>query len=382
VRVLLTIHHELDPAAGAAGVTHQLAGALRDAGHETQVMSWSDLPVRLGAREREALFPAFVSARIRRAARAGVDVVDCSTCDAWPWLTARAALGGRRRGPLVVTRTHGLEHTFRDARERQAAADGEAIPLLERTYHGWWRLRETEVTLRLADAALFLNSADRARAVRELGVQAARAHVVANGIPDAFAGLPTPTAREAGRALRLVQIGSWDPRKGVGDTAAALGPLLAARDDARLALLGTGVPAATVRAAFPAPAQPRLDVVERYERAALPRLLAAHDVLLQPSLAEGFSLALVEGMACGLAPVATTVGAAPDLLEDGRTGLLVAPRDPPALRAAVERLLADATLVTGLRSAAHALAQGFTWSRVARDTAELYHAAAAARSAP
>ena len=279
----------------------------------------------------------------------------------------------------MLTRTHGLEHTFRDAREAQAAADGEAIPWLERAYHGWWRLRETEATLRLGDAALFLNGADRARAVEALGVDAARAHVVANGIPDAFAGLPAPVAREDGQPLRLVQIGSWDPRKGVGDTAAALGQLLATRDDARLALLGTGVRATAVRAAFPPAAQGRLDVVERYERAALPGLLAAHDVLLQPSLAEGFSLALVEGMACGLAPVATAVGAAPDLLEDGRTGLLIAPGDPAALRGGLERLLADRALVTDLRRAAHALAQGFTWSRVARDTAQLYRAAAAAR---
>ena len=65
--------------------------------------------------------------------------------------------------------------------------------------------------------------------------------------------------------------------------------------------------------------------------------------------------------------------------EHGRTGLLVAPRDPSALRGAVERLLADATLVAELRGAAHALAQGFAWSRVARDTAELYRSAAAAR---
>jgi glycosyltransferase involved in cell wall biosynthesis len=382
VRVLLTIHHELDFGAGAAGVTTQLAAALRGLGHEAVVFSWSDLPSRLGPRGREASFPGFVAARIRRAAREGFDVVDASTCDAWIWLTARETLGARRRGPTVVTRTHGLEHTFRDAREAQARAEGEVIPRLERAYHGAWRLREAEVTLRLGDASLFLNRADRDRAVRELGVPAGRAHLVANGIPDGFVGLPAPERRPPGAPLRVVQIGSWDPRKGAATTAAAVGPLLAAGDDVELTLLGVGAAAGEARAAFSAAAQERLTVVGRFDRGDLPGLLRDHDVVLQPSRAEGFSLALVEAMACGLAPVAAAVGAAPDLLRDDENGLLVPPADVATLRSAIERLRVDRGLVQALRTAAHARVQGLGWSALAARTASLYVAAAQRSARP
>lgn len=380
MRVLLTIHHELNPDSGAPGVTAQLAQALREAGHEAEVFSWSDLPARLGPRAREALFPAFVAARIRRAAGEGVDVIDASTADAALWLASRRR---RRRGPAIVTRTHGLEHTFRDAREAAARAAGERIALPERAYHGFWRLRETELTLRRSDAALFLNEADRRRGIEELGVVPERAHVVANGIPDTFAALPSPRPRVAGDPLRLVQLGSWDPRKGVSTTVAALGPLLATRDDLTLTLLGPGDASGPgdILAAFPEAARAGIAVIPRFRREALPDLLAEQHVLVQPSLAEGFSLALVEAMACGVAPVASAVGAAPELLGDRERGIVVPPSDATALRAAVERLRDDAALLERLRTAAQDRARQLTWSRVARDTAALYAEVASSRAA-
>jgi glycosyltransferase involved in cell wall biosynthesis len=371
MRVLLTIHHHLDPNSGAPGVTWQLARALRAAGHEAETFSWDDLPDRLGARAREALFPEFVARRIARAARERVDVVDAASCDAWLW----GLLRPRGRGPTLVTRSHGLERTFWDARRAQARADGEAIPLLERLYHGGVRLRESQISLRRADAALFLNRADRDRAVRELGVAHERAHVVANGVDAAFLGLPVRRSASDG-PLRLAQVGSWAARKGAAVVAAALARPLA-DGTVRLALVGTAMPREEVLAAFPAAARERVDVVPRYERSELPALLAEHEVLLLPSFAEGFSLALLEGMACGLAPVATTVGSAPDVLTDGVDALLVAPGDAGALTAAVERLARDRELLARLREAAHRTAQGFSWERVVTDTVALY-----ARAAP
>ena len=56
---------------------------------------------------------------------------------------------------------------------------------------------------------------------------------------------------------------------------------------------------------YPAGVRDRLAVVESYDRDALPRLLDGHQVYVSASLAEGLSLALIEAMACGLAPVVT-----------------------------------------------------------------------------
>jgi len=60
------------------------------------------------------------------------------------------------------------------------------------------------------------------------------------------------------------------------------------------------------------------------------------DLFVLPSHEEGFSNALLEAMAAGLAVVATNVGGNAEALEDGRFGLLVPARDPAALARAIE----------------------------------------------
>ncbi len=66
------------------------------------------------------------------------------------------------------------------------------------------------------------------------------------------------------------------------------------------------------------------------------------DLLVLSSLNEGTPVSLIEGMAAGLPVVATEVGGVPDLVENGKTGLLVPPKDPGALSAAMDTLLGDA----------------------------------------
>jgi glycosyltransferase involved in cell wall biosynthesis len=65
------------------------------------------------------------------------------------------------------------------------------------------------------------------------------------------------------------------------------------------------------------------------------------DLLVLPSEYEAFGLVLAEAMACGRPCVATHVGGVPEVVEHGRTGVLVPPRDPAALAGAINGLLAD-----------------------------------------
>jgi glycosyltransferase involved in cell wall biosynthesis len=91
-----------------------------------------------------------------------------------------------------------------------------------------------------------------------------------------------------------------------------------------------------------------LGVAERVRflgrREDVPQLLAACDVFALPSLYEGSSLAVLEAMAAGTAIVSSAIGGTEELIEDGRSGLLVAPGDAPALAAALRRLLGDTQL--------------------------------------
>jgi glycosyltransferase involved in cell wall biosynthesis len=90
-----------------------------------------------------------------------------------------------------------------------------------------------------------------------------------------------------------------------------------------------------------------------YERAA---------VVVCPSHREGYGVVAREAMAHGRPVIATAVGGLVDAVQDGVTGLLVPPRDPIALRAAIDRLLADAELRRRLGAAAREAARArFSW---------------------
>jgi glycosyltransferase involved in cell wall biosynthesis len=76
-------------------------------------------------------------------------------------------------------------------------------------------------------------------------------------------------------------------------------------------------------------------------RSDLPRVMAAQDVVVQPSLRETFGRVLIEAMAACRPVVATRVGGMPEIVVQGETGLIVPPSDPEALAQAILTLLRD-----------------------------------------
>ncbi len=84
----------------------------------------------------------------------------------------------------------------------------------------------------------------------------------------------------------------------------------------------------------------------------IPSLLAAADVALLTSHEEGFSNAIIEYMATGLPSIVTSVGGNPEAVLQNVTGLVVPPRDPPALAEAILRLAGDPDLRRQLGAAA------------------------------
>ena len=82
-------------------------------------------------------------------------------------------------------------------------------------------------------------------------------------------------------------------------------------------------------------------------------MTAALDVAVLPSYREAQGLALLEAMALRRPVVATNVGGVPEMVQDGVTGLLVPPRDPVALGAAIARVLTDHPFADMLARAGH-----------------------------
>jgi glycosyltransferase involved in cell wall biosynthesis len=105
----------------------------------------------------------------------------------------------------------------------------------------------------------------------------------------------------------------------------------------------------------------------------IPALLPSWDVFCLSSLSEGTSVTLLEAMACGLPVVATRVGGNPEIVEEGKTGLLAPRGDDAKLAEAIVRVLTDPTRARAMGEAGRARARSaFTLERMAEDYRALY----------
>jgi rhamnosyl/mannosyltransferase len=98
------------------------------------------------------------------------------------------------------------------------------------------------------------------------------------------------------------------------------------------------------------------------------------DLCIMPSSCEeAFGLPAAEAMACGLAVIGTRIGGIPEVIEDGRTGLLVPRDDPGALAAAICRLLEDDELRCSMgRAGQERCTRNFSWDALGQQLWQKY----------
>ena len=267
-----------------------------------------------------------------------------------PW-AAPLLLGSMARAARRSVATADLVHAHWLSAGVAAAASGRPFVL---TLHG------SDVALARRAPALARPILTRARSVvcvsRSLAEEAAalgasRIEVIANGVE-----LPAAPGREAEPA-EVLYVGRLSPEKGVRE-------LLEATRGLNLVVAGDGPLRDLV---------PGARLVSRGER---DRLYGRAAVVVCPSRREGFGLVCAEAMAHGKPVVASAVGGLRDLVVHGETGLLVPPRDPGALRGAIDRLLADRELRLRLGAAGRErVAQLCAWDRVIDRTLAVYGSA-------
>jgi len=190
-----------------------------------------------------------------------------------------------------------------------------------------WALTRTERVVAVSRAL--------AEEVVALGVARDRVAIVMNGVDGA---LFHPRDRAAARAELGVPpgplalyVGNLKTDKGVLDLAAAWRQVARDVPDAQLAIVGGG----PARGALEAQLPPRTTLVGPQPLAAIPTWMAACDLLVLPSHAEGTPNVVLEALACGRRVVATAVGGVPDLITGPTLGTLTAPHQPDALAAAL-----------------------------------------------
>jgi len=265
-----------------------------------------------------ALALPLLLASFARAARRAARDADLVHAHWFP--TAAVALTTGR--PVVLT-VHGTDLEL----ARRA-------PLLARAV-----LRRVRIVLAVSNAL-----ADEAR---RLGARDVR--VVPNGVE-----LPAEVGEEV-QPPEILFAGRLSREKGILD-------LVEAARGLRLVVAGDG----PLRAQVPG-------ALGWVPRGRLEQLYASATVVACPSHREGFGLTCAEAMAHGRPVVASAVGGLRDLVADEETGLLVPPGDVAALRAALERLLADPALRRRLGTAAREHVRACcSWDRVTESTLNAY----------
>lgn len=179
-------------------------------------------------------------------------------------------------------------------------------------------------------------------------------------------GLP-----EGGPIVGTVMI--MDPKKSPESLVRIMPQILEAAPKTRFLIVGDGQMMETVRALIQ-----ELNLQDKVVltglRQDVPELMAVMDVFVHPAWFDVLPHTILQAQATATALVATRVGGIPEVVKDGETGLLVAPRDLPALAGAVIRLLNDSELRTRLALAAReSVSSEFAVESMVKSTERLYN---------
>jgi glycosyltransferase involved in cell wall biosynthesis len=271
--------------------------------------------------------------------------------------------------------------TGREDFDGARAARAAGVPAVLQTQHYPWLMGSHKHRVPLfhalepVDHVITVSDGQR-RTYEKIGVPSSRMTTVPNGIRPRTLGLGRSAARAAlgldpTRPVVLT-VGRLNVMKGHTHLLDAVPGLLRRTPDLAVVVVGSGHLEEALRAQAAA-----LGVTDAVHLAGhrddARALLDAADVFVLPSRHEGMPLALLEAMDAGLPVVATRVIGSEEVVDEGRTGLLVRPRDPAALEEALGRLLADPALREEYgRAGQRRFAEHFTAARMAAQTLGVY----------
>lgn len=250
------------------------------------------------------------------------------------------------------------------------------------TPHGWsfWAAggAEARVYVALERAAarwcrtiVAVSEDERDAGLAERVGRPAQYRVITNGIDvDRFAAAPRPVAG------RILMLGRLAPPKRQDLAVRAVARLRRDHPDAELWLVGDG-PARHAVERVVADAEAADAVRLLGTRADVPELLAGAACVVLASDYEGAPLSVLEALAAGVPVVASRAGGIPELVDDGRTGLLVPPDDVEALAAALAAVIGDAARARAMGEAGREEARTrFSLRRMVDELEGLYEDAA------
>ncbi len=306
----------------------------------------------------------------------GLQPVDCPTFrlgvrsfrNPATFLAARRFARFLRRQRIDVLQTHFPDSTYFAAPVARVAG----VPCIVRTKRSLghsmtrWQCRRARLCNWWVDATLANCDACRRAAIEQERADPDSVVVIPNGIDlDVFARVPPVPSTGNGSHRRVGMVANLRPVKAPEVLIRAARILRTSHPNVTFQIAGMGDEGSASRHIGQSGMREHFELTGLVDDVAA--FLGRLDVAVLTSLSEGLSNALLEYMAAGRPIVATAVGGNVELIEDGVNGLLVAPGDPEALAAAIDRLLRRPALAARLGTQARCcVAQQNSWETIAR----------------
>jgi glycosyltransferase involved in cell wall biosynthesis len=271
----------------------------------------------------------------------------------------------RRAGQSVVATCHDLVQMIQPERQSRFPALSLAV----------WRYSVTG--MQAADRVVAVSSHTAKDVQQLLNISAEKIAVALNGVEPQFRVLPTDVVAAyrqqyapAPQTICLLHVGGTNQRKNILTILKVVASLH--RQGFSVCLWKTGGEFTPEQAAFIDRQQiaPQIVHFGNPDKETLVALYNAADLLLSPSLYEGFGLTLVEAMACGTPVITSNVSAIPEVVGDA--AILVDPLDVEAITAAVCRLQQDDSYRQKLVSNGLLRSQFFSWQKTAEQIARIH----------
>ncbi len=365
MKVVLSCPYAWDVPGGVQVHIRQLARALEGRGHEVLVVAparstlTAPPPVRIVGHAVDVPFggtvaPICFSRRSFRKIRGLIDVFEPDVVHVHEPLSPSTSMLATfaTSAPLVAT-----FHAFAE-RSRLMEVAAPALRTVS---------RRIGATIAVSKAA----AGFAARAVRT------EMEIVPNGTDVERWAHPASVAGGLPDGRRILWAHRLDPQKGFPVAVRAYARLASELDDVYLVVAGDGRDRDAI-GLLSEQDRARVVMLGAVPNDDLPAYHAAADVFVAPAVGqESFGIVLVEAMAAGVPVVASDIPGYREVVRDGVDGLLVPPRDPTALAAALRRVLGDPELASSLVRAGRERAREYSWEVVAPRIEAIYRRVAA-----
>lgn len=268
----------------------------------------------------------------------------------------------RRAEQLGVARVYDLPIGYWKAAQEILSVEAESLPewagTMPSAVDTRAKLSRKEEELELAQHIVVASSFTR-NTLESGRVTGARIAVIPYGAPAPATSIVASHRRQ----LKVLFVGGLSQRKGLSYLFEAVDRC---GEDVELTIVGA--PAGHSVALDRCLAQPHVRWLRSLPHQDVLRVMREHDVLVFPSLFEGYGLVISEALSQGLPVIATPHTAAPDLLTNGEDGWVVPIRDPDAIATCLSQLR-DIDLRNHMKSAARSTASRLRWSTYMEQTA-------------